>query len=108
MSSKRAMPRLVEVTLWMQRHGRLLPPAHCARAHRAFFGGSSLPLLRNSFPVDDWSRPLIESTSEAAVHARVSPGEMPKPVPRAGRIAAGEIAGPALSDRHESARHWRN
>ena len=36
MSSKRAMPRLVEVTLWMERHSWLFPLIHCARAHRAF------------------------------------------------------------------------
>ena len=50
-------------------------------------GGSSLAVLRNSFPVDDWSRPLIESTSERAVHEASLPAEMPKRrgrYPRAG------------------------
>ena len=81
MSSKRAMPRLVEVTLWMQRHSWLLP-----RGLRRLIGrsldGSSLALPRNSSPVDDWSRPLIESTSERAVHHASFPAEMPQPVPR--------------------------
>jgi glycosyltransferase involved in cell wall biosynthesis len=81
MTRKRAMPRLAEVTLWMQRHGWLLPRRLRALIGRS--GGSSLALLRNSFPVvvDDWSQPLIESTSERAVHDACLPAEMPKPVP---------------------------